>query len=196
HSWTVFYWANWMAWTPVTALFLGRLGVGYTVRDFIHFNLVFPSLFGGFWMVIFSGAAMNLDLGSGDFALYQILQAQGEQNVIFELFSQLPLSNIISVFFVLTIFISYVTAADSNTSAMSGISAKGINPENPEAPLMIKIAWGLMIGIVSYIMISFAGVDGIRMTSNLGGFPALFLVIFVAIGLVRMLLKRDEMLGE
>ncbi|MDW3647433.1 MAG: BCCT family transporter [Bacteroidia bacterium] len=196
HSWTVFYWANWMAWTPITALFLGRLGVGYTVRDFIHFNLVFPSIFGGFWMVIFSGAAMNLDLGGTEFPLYEILQAQGEQNVIFELFSKLPLSNIISMFFVLTIFISYVTAADSNTSAMSGISAKGINPENPEAPLLIKIAWGLMIGIVSYIMISFAGVDGIRMTSNLGGFPALFLVIFVAIGLVRMLLRREEMLGE
>ncbi|MEM6806172.1 MAG: BCCT family transporter, partial [Bacteroidota bacterium] len=89
-----------------------------------------------------------------------------------------------------------VTAADSNTSAMSGISTEGINPENPEAPLMIKIAWGLMIGIVSYIMITFAGIDGIRMTSNLGGFPALFLVICVAIGLLRVLLKRKELLGE
>lgn len=196
HSWTVFYWANWMAWTPITALFLGRLGVGYTVRDFIHFNLVFPSIFGGIWMMIFSGASMNMDLAGRDAPLYQILTSQGEQNVIFEIFAQLPASNLISIFFVLTIFISYVTAADSNTSAMSGISSKGINPENPEAPLMIKIAWGLMIGIVSYIMITFAGIDGIRMTSNLGGFPALFLVIFVAIGLLRVLLKRKELLGE
>lgn len=196
HSWTVFYWANWMAWTPITALFLGRLGVGYTVRDFIHFNLVFPSIFGGIWMVIFSGATMSLDMADPGNGLYEVLSTQGEQNVIFALFSQLPFSKIISTFFVLTIFISYVTAADSNTSAMSGISAKGINPENPEAPLTIKIAWGLMIGAVSYIMISFAGVDGIRMTSNLGGFPALFLVICVAMGLVRVLLKRKELLGE
>lgn len=196
HSWTVFYWANWMAWTPISALFLGRLGVGYTVRDFIHFNLVFPSLFGGMWMIIFSGAALSLDMGGTGNVLYEVLNTQGEENVIFAIFSQLPLSNLISIFFVLTIFISYVTAADSNTSAMSGISAKGINPENPEAPLSIKIAWGLMIGAVSYIMITFAGVDGIRMTSNLGGFPALFLVICVAIGLVRVLIKRKELLEE
>lgn len=196
HSWTVFYWANWMAWTPITALFLGRLGVGYTVRDFIHYNLVFPSLFSGIWMIIFSGASLSLDMTETGNGLFEILSTQGEENVIFAIFSQLPLSNIISIFFVLTIFISYVTAADSNTSAMSGISAKGINPENPEAPLSIKIAWGLMIGAVSYIMITFAGVDGIRMTSNLGGFPALFLVICVAMGLVRILLRPKELLGE
>lgn len=196
HSWTVFYWANWMAWTPITALFLGRLGVGYTVRDFIHYNLVFPSVFGGIWMVIFSGASLSLDMAGAGNVLHEILSTQGEENVIFAIFSQLPLSNFMSIFFVLIIFISYVTAADSNTSAMSGISAKGISPENPEAPLMIKIAWGLMIGMVAYIMITYAGVDGIKMTSNLGGFPALFLVIFVAMGLVRVLLNRKELLGE
>lgn len=27
-SWTVFYWSNWLAWTPVTALFLGKISKG------------------------------------------------------------------------------------------------------------------------------------------------------------------------
>ncbi|MBK6948773.1 MAG: BCCT family transporter [Haliscomenobacter sp.] len=27
-SWTVFYWANWLAWAPVSAAFLGRIAVG------------------------------------------------------------------------------------------------------------------------------------------------------------------------
>ena len=52
NSWTIFYWAVWMAWAPVTALFLGKISRGYTVREFIFFNLIFPALFSIIWMSI------------------------------------------------------------------------------------------------------------------------------------------------
>ena len=60
-AWTVFYWANWLAWAPVTALFLGRIARGYTVRAFILVNLVLPSLFAIVWMTVFGGAAIFAD---------------------------------------------------------------------------------------------------------------------------------------
>ncbi|MEO0341191.1 MAG: BCCT family transporter, partial [Bacteroidota bacterium] len=193
NSWTIFYWANWLAWTPITALFLGRLSVGYTVRDYIHYNLIFPSIFGGLWMVIFGGTSMYKDL-NGDGFLYNILTTEGEQNVIFTIMRDLPLGAILSVAFLFIVFVSYVTAADSNTSAMSGVSTKGITPDNPEAPLLIKVIWGSLIGIIAWVMITTAGVDGIRMLSVLGGFPALFLVIAVAIGLVRLIGQKDRLM--
>lgn len=192
HSWTIFYWANWLAWTPITALFLGQLAKGYTVRDYIHYNLLFPSLFGGVWMVIFGGTSMALDIGS-DGALYQVLVNEGEQNVIFNILDQLPLGSILSVIFLFIIFVSYVTAADSNTSAMSGISTIGVSPENPEAPLSIKVVWGGLIGIIAWVMITYAGVDGIRMLSVLGGFPALFIVIAVAVGVLRLSFRKSDL---
>ena len=43
-DWTIYFFANWLAWAPVTALFLGRIAVGYTVREFLLFNLVLPAL--------------------------------------------------------------------------------------------------------------------------------------------------------
>jgi choline-glycine betaine transporter len=192
NSWTIFYWANWFAWTPITALFLGRLSLGYTVRDYIHFNLLLPALFGGLWMLIFGGTSMYFDLNQ-DGLLYQILTTQGEENVIFKILEQLPIGEIMSGLFLMIVFISYVTAADSNTSAMSGISTTGINPENPEAPLFIKVIWGSLIGLVAWIMITTAGVDGIRMISVLGGFPALFLIIAVAIGLILLIFRKEEL---
>lgn len=192
NSWTIFYWANWLAWTPITALFLGRLSLGYTVRDYIHFNLLLPALFGGLWMLIFGGTSMFFDLQQ-EGVLYQILTTQGEQNVIFEILQDLPIGGIMSALFLIIVFISYVTAADSNTSAMSGISTTGINPENPEAPLWIKVVWGSLIGLVAWIMITTAGIDGIRMISVLGGFPALFLVIAVAIGMILLIFRKEEL---
>lgn len=192
NSWTIFYWANWLAWTPITALFLGQLARGYTVRDYIHYNLLWPALFGGVWMMIFGGTSMAMDQ-AGDGFLYQILSDKGEQNVIFSILGELPLGGILSVVFLFIVFVSYVTAADSNTSAMSGMSTHGISPENPEAPLWIKVVWGSLIGIIAWVMITYAGVDGIRMLSVLGGFPALFLVLLVSVGILHLVFRRAEL---
>jgi len=193
HSWTIFYWANWLAWAPITALFLGRLSVGYTVKEFIHYNLLLPSLFGGLWMIIFSGGAMGFDMNMEENPLNQVLQASGPQNVIFELFNYLPLGVVVSSIFLLIAFLSYVTAADSNTSAMSSMSSVGISPENPESPLWIKVIWGLIIGVLSWTMIANSGIEGVKQISVLGGFPALFLVILVGIGLLKLMMNPEAL---
>ncbi|MFT5917202.1 MAG: choline-glycine betaine transporter [Flammeovirgaceae bacterium] len=190
-SWTVFYWANWLAWTPVTALFLGRISLGYTVRDFIHFNLLLPSLFGGVWMLIFSGTTIIID-NQNDGTLNQALTENGPESIMYQILEYLPFTGIMTVIILIIIFISYVTAADSNTSAMSAMSVKGISQDNQEAPWVLKAIWGILIGTISWIMISFAGIDGIKMISNLGGFPALFLLILVGVGLIKLMLNwRD-----
>ncbi len=195
YDWTLFYWANWLAWTPITAIFLGRIAVGRTVREFIRFNLLYPSLFGIAWMGIFSASSLSVDRDSG--SLWAILENDGNAGeIIFSLFDTLPWAQVFAVIYLITAFLSYVTAADSNTSAMSGISAKGINPSSPEAPKWIQVVWGGLIGIIAWVMISFGGgegaqgLDGIRMLSNLGGFPALLLVIAVSVGVIRLIISR------
>ena len=185
-NWTIFYWANWLAWTPVTALFLGRLGIGYSVRDFIHFNLVFPSIFSMIWMMIFGGTSLYFDFFGVDSPINQVLQNEGLENVAFRLLEEFPLSQIVSTIFVVILFLSFVTASDSNTSAMSGLSSTGISPESPEPSLGIKVIWGVVIGAIALIMLMNAGIDGVRMISNLGGFPALFFMIFAAGALVKL----------
>lgn len=184
-DWTIFYFANWFAWAPISALFLGRLAVGYTVRDFIHYNLVFPSLFTCVWMMIFGGAALTLDMTNGS-NLYEVLTTQGEENVMYQIFEYLPGASYIGVFAWVIVFISYVTIADSNVSAMSAMSSVGISPEQPEAPLWIKIVWGSLIGVMAWVMITTAGIEGIRLLCVLGGFPALFIIILAAVGVGRL----------
>jgi choline-glycine betaine transporter len=191
-SWTVFYWANWLAWTPVTALFLGRVAIGYTVRDFINYNLILPSLFSALWMIIFSGTAVHMDFVAHSANLYSTLQNQGPESVIYAVLDQLPLAEVTGVVFLATAFLSYVAGADANTSAMSSLSSTGISPESPEAPVWIKIVWGSLVGLIAWVMVANAGIEGIKIASTLGGFPALFLVLAVAIGLIRVLLQPGK----
>lgn len=71
-------------------------------------------------------------------------------------------------------------------TAMGGISSTGISPKSPEPGAGIKVVWGVTIGLVAWVMISFAKIDGIKMLSNLGGAPAVIIELLVVVGLVKV----------
>jgi glycine betaine transporter len=187
NSWTVFFWANWMAWAPISAMFLGRISKGYRVREVLFFNWIVPALFSLIWMTIFSGTSLSFQMdGTAD--LVGILNGKGYESVIFEIMRYFPLKNILPLFFILIVFLSYVTAADSNTEAMSAISSREISAASASPPVFIKIVWGICIGATAFIMINAAGIEGIKMLSNLGGLPAMLLLIAVMAGIVKLII--------
>lgn len=207
--WTVFYWANWYAWAPITALFLGRISRGYTVRQFIIVNLVLPATSAIVWMATFSGTAMRLDhLTQG--SLHQAMQDKGVEAVIFGLFDNLPLAGVTTAVFIGITFISYVTAADSNTDAMSNLCAvdpskntskSEVNPNDENSHLeakaakskmLLKFVWGISIGVIAWVMVSYASIDGIKMMSNLGGLPAMLIIIGTNLALIKLIHKVSK----
>jgi choline-glycine betaine transporter len=128
--------------------------------------------------------------------LYTSLQNSGPESVIYRVLDQLPLAQITGLSFLATAFLSYVAGADANTSAMSSLCTHGITPESPEAPVWVQIAWGSLVGLVAWVMVANAGIDGIKMASTLGGFPALFLIIGVAGSLVALLIRPKHFFPE
>ena len=185
-EWTIFNWANWFAWAPVTALFLGRLAVGDSVRAFILINLILPALFGAVWMTAIAGATIAIDQHSGA-SLYAVLAAEGPDPVLFRLFDALGGGSFVTGTVLFAIFLSYVAGADANVSAMSALSTHGISPDAPEAPLAVQIIWGVTVGLVAIVLVAASGIDGIRMMSVLGGFPALFVISGAALSLCVMM---------
>lgn len=177
-NWTVFYFANWLAWAPITALFLGRIAVGYTVREFLLFNLVAPAAFGALWMTVFGGAAIEIDATTNG-SLSEALNTNGPEAVIYGLFSALPFAGFVTVVFVTLTFISFVTAMDSNTHSITGVCLKPEAPggQHGQTAMLVKVFWGALVGAVAWVMTATTGVEGIRMLSNLGGLPGLFILI-------------------
>lgn len=180
-SWPIFYWCCWIAWAPISGVFLGKILRGYTIKDAIKANFIIPSIFSMLWMGLFSTATIYYEMhGLG---MYDSLMTKGSESVVYKVFEQLPLSMIIIPFYLFIVFISFVTAADSNTNAMSGLCVEGLTIDNQEAPSWLKICWGVTLGIITWIVISFAGIDGIKAASNLGGFPILFIMMVMVVGL-------------
>jgi choline-glycine betaine transporter len=145
-----------------------------------------PAVFTGIWMIVFGNAAIHLELFQGANLIETLNQEKGggHEGVLYAFLSHFPLVQLLIPVFLLATFLSFVTAADSNTSAMGGLSSTGISPGSPEPSRLIKIVWGVMIGLIAWVMISFAHIDGIRMLSTLGGLPALFLCLGATICII------------
>ncbi|WP_276317924.1 BCCT family transporter [Cobetia sp. ICG0124] len=190
----MFYWANWMAWAPISALFLGKISRGYTVRQFMLINLVAPALFSITYVSVFSKLHHRIRYAERRRAVCNCLNDSGAGSVIYALFDELPMSGLVGIVFLIIAFLSFVTAADSNTEAISQLCstdsqaamAGNDSDENTNDRLLMKIIWGCTIGAVAWIMTAFVGIDGIKMLSNLGGVPALFIVIVATASLLRL----------
>jgi glycine betaine transporter len=91
-------------------------------------------------------------------------------------------------------FVSYVTAADSNTDAIGNLCTKNVTLDTiNDSSLPMKVVWGIIIGLVAWIMISFVGIEGVKMLSNLGGLPALLIILATSLSLIKWIFFPREL---
>jgi len=79
-----------------------------------------------------------------------------------------------------------VTAADSNTDAMSRLCTKSSHHSHEKAEtssIKMKLIWGATIGTIAWVMVSFANVDGSKMMTSVGGLPALLIIMLTNLSL-------------
>ena len=187
--WTTFYWFSWMAWAPTSGAFMGRIAYGRKVKTVLGMYVGVCASISAIWMILVSGTALWVQKsGLADLcAAYDL----GTENVPYEMLSALPGGKIIIPLFVLLVFLSTVTACNSNTIAMAGISTRGISPDNPEAPIWLKCIWGFVAMAVGYIMIAAVGVNGVKIIANFGGMFAALIMIGAA-GSLAVLIKKHK----
>ena len=73
-------------------------------------------------------------------------------------------------------FLSYVTAADSNMDVISNLCLRETHASK-RSMVKLKFVWAVAVGFAAWVMTSLSGIDGIKMLSNLGGLPALFIIL-------------------
>ncbi len=190
-DWSIFYWAVWLAWTPITACFLGRIAYGRTVREFMVVNFLLPALFSMGWMAIFGATTLYLEMNGAGLA--EVRAQAGDEAVSYAVLRTLPFGRFLEMFYLVSAFVCFVTSADSNTTAMASISSRDVSLENPEGSIGLKFAWGILVGATAWVMISFANTEGIKMISVLGGLPAAILLLFMMAALVRVLFQYDRL---
>ena len=192
--WDLYWMTDWLSFGPIVGLFLVKMAYGRTIRQFITVNVILPSLFGVIWFGIFGGFAINVQL-TGAYDLVTYYADAGAEAFMMKFFDFVPGSEIIRVLMLILIALSFITLADSMTSTISQMSMKQ-SAGMKEAPLPVKVFWGVLIGAVSVLFVVTGGINGIKIVKTIAGYPMLFIEIAMIIGFLKYFLsgkaKDDE----
>lgn len=186
NSWTIFYWAWWISWSPFVGMFIARVSKGRTVREFILGVLLVPSLLTFLWMSVFGGSAIYLELNG----LADISTAVEENfsTALFVMLQQYPLSFITSIVGVALVTSFFVTSSDSGSLVIDSITSGG----KLDAPVGQRIFWALSEGAVAATLLIGGGLAALQTAAISTGLPFTVLLFIMCISLYRGLKEEDE----
>ena len=193
-SWTIFFWATWIAWGPYVGAFIARISKGRTIREFIVGVLVGPSLFSMIWFCVFGTAGIQLDQQTnGKFS--ETLYNDGAAVALFQFLGSYPLALLTSILALFLIFIFFVAGADAGCVVLGSMSAGGVlNPKT-----RIKLTWGVIMAAIAAVLLVAGGggsdaLDGLTNGAILAATPFGILMVLMCYGLVKTLQsdRREE----
>jgi len=178
-TWTIFYWAWWISWTPFVGMFIARISRGRTIRQFVAGVLLVPSVVSVIWFCIFGGTAIDLQRDGAD-----IFGDGAAQSQLFTTLDQFPLATVMSVLVMVLVAIFFISGADAASIVMGTLSERGT--EEPKR--LTVIFWGVATGVVEILGLIAGGEEalgGLQTITIVAALP--FAVIMV--GLVVSLQK-------
>ncbi len=174
HDWTVYYWAWWISWSPFVGMFMARISLGRTVREFMAGALLAPTLLGILWLTIFGDASIA-HIVAGDTG--GLTKASLDQQ-LFVLLGTLPWAQITSFVSVCLIMIFFVTGWDSGTLVIDTMTAGG----RTDTPLRQKVIWLLAVGGIGVVLLLSGGLSSLQAGSIAAGLPLAAVLLFLAVG--------------
>lgn len=177
-SWTLFYWAWWISWSPFVGMFIARISRGRTVREFIAAVLFIPAGFTFFWMTVFGNTAMFIDTGAAAGALGAAISDDVSVG-LFRFFEYLPLPGITSTLAVLLVSIFFITSADSGALVVDSIAAGG----ETETTTGQRIFWCSMEGIVAACLLVAGGLGALQSATVASALPFTFVMLALVVSL-------------
>ncbi|MFD6878455.1 MULTISPECIES: BCCT family transporter [unclassified Streptomyces] len=187
-SWTVFYWAWWISWTPFVGMFIARISRGRTIRQFIGGVILVPSSVSLVWFAVFGGTAMKLQEGG---------RLGGEttpEGQLFGLLQQFPIPTVMSLLVMVLVGIFFVSGADAASIVMGTLSQKGTF----EPARLIVVFWGVVTGAVAAVMLLIGNgkgdaLAGLQNLTILVAAPFTVVMIGMCVALLRDL-RRDPLI--
>ena len=184
-SWTLFFWAWWIAWATFVGLFLARISRGRTLRQFILGTLTFPFLFILMWMSFFGNTALDM-VRSGDYPEFAENAINVPEQGFYDMLQEFPGSAIV-IF--LTTFIGlllYITSADSGALVMSNFTSR-ITDNRQDGARWLRIFWSITVGALTLALLQLDGIATVQSATVVMGLPFAFVVYLIMFSLWKSL---------
>ena len=176
HGWTTFYWAWWISWAPFVGMFIARISKGRTVREFLIFVLIIPTLLSVLWMNAFGGTAVWQFVAEGYTGVTDTVAAWTPELSLYRMLEPLPLVGLASGVSIFLVIVFFITSSDSGSLVVDTITAGG----KLEATSTQRVFWCAAEGLVAVALLLGGGLESLQAAAIAAGFPiAVLLVVLI-----------------
>ncbi|MDO5044646.1 MAG: BCCT family transporter [Coriobacteriia bacterium] len=169
-SWTTFYWAWWVSWSPFVGVFLAKISRGRSIREFILGVMFIPSTIVIIAFTLLGGTGIWFQRSVGDIVPGNtIANMPVPEEMFFSVLEHLPGSQFVAPIVILLLAIFLITSADSASLVNSQLSQKG----NPEPKKIITAFWAILMAGIAVVMLLMGGSTALTGLQNLVTITAL-----------------------
>jgi BCCT family betaine/carnitine transporter len=184
-SWTVFYWAYWVAWCVATPFFIGRISKGRTIRQVILGGFT-AGLLGTF--TSFSGFGhygLHLEAAGRLQVAEKLVQGASQSEIILDIFRTLPTPGLALVLLVLTMILFYASTFDALAMVMATYSYKNLGAEE-EPGRGMKAFWSMLFVLLPIaLLFSEQALAQLQTVAIIAALPISAVLIVVIIGFLK-----------
>ncbi len=188
-SWTIFYWAWWIAFAPFVGLFLARVSRGRTIREYVIGAMIIPSLICLVWFTFIGATAIDLELsGVAQGAIVNAdISAQLFETINLILTPKMAVG--LSVVIVVLLLTFLVTSADSGILIINTLASGGNQSQKQTKHVVI---WGTLFSILIGVLLAAGGMDALRSVMIIGALPFSIVMALMAVSLVKTLVTDEK----
>ncbi len=189
-SWTVFYWAWWIAYGPFVGLFVTRISRGRTIRQVILGMLGYGTLGCALFYMIIGNYGLHLEL-TGALAVTEVLSSQGAPTAISAILDQLPFASLVIAVFALVALVFSVTTYDSASYILASSATRRLAPGDDPNRLH-RVFWAVALAVLPLTLMFVGGLQVIQAATLVVSLPLLFVGVLMAWSLVRQLAEDHQ----
>lgn len=193
-SWTVFYWAWWVAYAPFVALFATRISRGRTLRELIFGLMVFGTLGAGIFYIVLGNYALDLEL-TGALKVTELLKQHSGPYALAEVLGTLPWPSLAILGFLAVAAILMATTYDSASYTLASVASRDIRAGEDPARWQ-RVFWAFAIGVppVALLFVE-GGLKVVQSATIVVSLPLLAVGVLLALSILRMI-REDEAAGR
>ncbi|MCG7258598.1 MULTISPECIES: BCCT family transporter [unclassified Corynebacterium] len=189
-TWTIFYWAWWVSWSPFVGMFVARISRGRTIREFVCVILMVPTIVTIIWFSIFGGAAINAEETGNS------IWGDGEAtSQLFNLLQTLPMGQVASIVAMILLATFFITSADSASTVMGSMSQRGQLVANRG----VTVLWGALTAGIALMLLLTGGDEALTNLQNvtiIAASPFLLVIIALMFSIYKALSNDQLYLDE
>ncbi|WP_099157466.1 glycine betaine uptake BCCT transporter [Virgibacillus ndiopensis] len=183
-DWTVFFWAWWIAWAPFVGIFIARVSKGRTIREFLSGVLIVPSVVSFLWFAAFGMSGIEAQNNGIDIA------GLPDEQALFGLFDNFPLSTVLSILAILLIGTFFITSADSATFVLGMQTTNGsLSPSTS-----VKFVWGFAQSAIAAVLLYTGGLQALQNALISAALPFSLIMLLMVLSFYKAL-RKDKQKG-